>query len=126
MGQECRPIAEAQASLQCIEGCFQERLVLKLRRLLRLSIDSQLFKLPLQMFQRAVTALVLQEGHFGTDPLEQVRGQPFVVLHQLLVLLIHFEHFADAVGGSFSLKAMRRDKTSNQPLLKAHRSDDIR
>ena len=37
------------------------------------------------------------------DPFEEVGGQPLVLLHQPLVVLVDLEHFADPVGSHLSL-----------------------
>ena len=46
------------------------------------------------------------------DPLEEVRGEPLVLLHEPLVVLVHLQYLADSVRRHLSLsdKNLHKDK----------------
>ena len=53
------------------------------------------------------------------DPLEEVGGEPLVLLHEPLVVLVHLQHLADSVRRHLSLsdKNLHKDKKAQLPCI---------
>ena len=97
-------VGQPQLGLQGVEVGLQFGLLLHPGRLVLPPVLAVLLQLLLDGHQGVPALAGLQPWQSPSDPLQEVAGESLVLLHQPLVVLVHLQHFADPVGGHFSLE----------------------
>lgn len=94
--------------LESVEVGLQPGLLLHTGRLVVAAVEAVLLQLLLQVGESVVLLAGLEPRQGATDPFQEVRGETLILLHQPLILLVHLQHLADAVGGHLSLEGVAR------------------
>ena len=71
--------------------------------LLIAAIIAELIKTLLDLVDCIVRGAIFECWSCSLNPLEQIRGQFLVLVHETLILLINAQHFQDTIGGGLGL-----------------------